>query len=211
MKIINLRELFVLGAVFLLAVMLSGRSDAATSCPAGSFFDRHIAFVTEHGAGRHFYFMFIGFSNEHIEQCRIDIENCGSLEPLRLLWQGRQKELLSDEVVLREFSILLAMVYENLLMTTMVRDQARDLPWFSLMSLYFKLNAIPLAKLFDIIDECLERYKAIFEDYSTHDPRQSLSYWIAENWWLPAMVGAMMVVSFVRWYRDHVAHKSKVQ
>jgi len=208
---LRIMMLFFMGIVFLSLSPQPVFARSVSGVSMTSFFDRHIAFVAERGASRHFYFMFIGFSNRYIEQCRIDIEEQGSLEPLKILWNEQQKELLSDETVLRELSILLAMIYENLLMTTLARDQTRDLPWFSLMTLYFKLNAIPLAKLFDIIDECLERYKAIFEDYSTYDPRQSLSYWIVENWWLPAMIGAMAIVSFARWYRDHVSNKSKVQ
>lgn len=178
-----------------------------------SFFDRHIDFIKQHGEGVIFCFMYVGFSNALVEECRVRLEGQRSLAPLVTLWLTHKKDLVVDDVGLRELSILIVMIYESLFLglkkPISLSRISRDLPWFSLVTLYFRLSTIPLAKLFDIIDECLERYKSIFEDYST-DFNQNIISWMVENWWLSAMVGVMAVVSFARWYRDHKARKRSV-
>lgn len=177
-----------------------------TKLATAALVERHVSFLVEQRVEKKnssFYFVFSGFKCREVEFCRLAIHDKGSLDPLMWTWRKHRDTILNDTFALREFTVLLVMVYQNLILHV---DGRRDIPWFGLISLYMKLNAIPLQKLFDVLEECLVRYQIIFEDYSNgslfHD---SLIEWFQENWWLPTAIFTMATVSFLRWLRGRHA------
>ncbi|MCL5436462.1 MAG: hypothetical protein M1549_01120 [Candidatus Dependentiae bacterium] len=140
---------------------------------------------------------------------------------LRDFWAVHGDELLSDERLFREFVLLLIALYHNLIPVTRpfarcspVRcgsggcaafggSPARGIPWLSLVAIYMRLSAIPLDKLFDVLDECYRYYKAILDEYATmQDGHASLADWWAEYWWLPVLFVGMGLTAFIRWMRN---------
>ncbi len=200
----NFFNVIVFGSFFFTASIFCG---PLAKLPTAGLIERHVSFLVEQKIEKRssgFYFVFSGFKCREVEFCRLAIHDKGSLAPLMWTWRKHRDIILNDALALREFSVLLIMVYQNLIFHV---DKRRDIPWFGLISLYMKLNAIPLQKLFDILEECLIRYQIIFEDYSSgslfHD---SLIEWFQENWWLPTAVFTMATVAFFRWFRGkHVS------
>jgi hypothetical protein len=66
-----------------------------------------------------------------------------------------------------------------------------------------RLNAIPLNKLFDVLDECLNHYQTLLQEYGGSPQRENetLANWFAENWWLPTFMVSMAAATLVRWLR----------
>lgn len=127
---------------------------------------------------------------------------------LRAFWTEHQEQILTRELSCREFIFLLIALYHNLACTKTA--SLRGIPWLSLAALYMRLQAIPLNKLFDILDECLSYYQAILNDYGTPaEPAPSLSDWLIDYWWLPAFMVGMTVAAFARWLRAHQAQTKR--
>lgn len=125
---------------------------------------------------------------------------------LRDFWKTEQEQVLSHETTCREFVFLLIALYHNLACSKTA--SLRGIPWLSLAALYMRLQAIPLNKLFDILDECLSYYQSIINDYGTpHQPPASLTDWILDYWWLPTLMAGMAIATFVRWKRAHQTKK----
>ncbi|HBL98697.1 TPA: hypothetical protein DDZ86_03585 [Candidatus Dependentiae bacterium] len=166
--------------------------------------ERHISFLVTQKVKGGFYFLFSGFKSKEVEFCRQAIHDKGNLDFLAWTWHEHRATILDDLEALREFSMLLIMVYQNLVLHV---GHSRAIPWFGLVSLFMKLNSMPLNKLFDILEECLIRYQMIFEDYSSEPLTiETAEEWIQENWWLPTMAVGMSIVAFIRWYRSrHIA------
>lgn len=139
------------------------------------------------------------YTQELIEKLHEDV---GSLAEF---WKVHQKEILDNEYFCRQFTYVLVVLYQNLVSARF--GNLRGIPWLSLAALYFRLNAIPLGRLFDVLDECFSYYQAIINDYSS--PKDTLSSWMMEHWWLPVFIVGMGLFSFVRWYRSHLTSQKK--
>lgn len=138
------------------------------------------------------------FSDDRTKGMIRDICRTCSLKPLLDFWTNHMPEIVGDAALTQECGILLFMIYQGL-----ITNKTRSLPWFSLIGLYMQLNAIPLVKLFDILDDCLQQYQAIFVDYGGNLPdAANLHAWLMDYWWLPTLVAATAMVSFARWYKS---------
>lgn len=146
------------------------------------------------------------FSDDLIKKLAVSVYANGT-GCLRSFWKTHQEQVLSYETPCREFVFLLVALYHNLACAKTA--SLRGIPWLSLAALYMRLQAIPLNKLFDILDECLSYYQSILNDYGTpHQPAASLTDWFIDYWWLPTLMVGMATVTFVRWRRAHQAKKS---
>ncbi len=146
-----------------------------------------------------------------------DAIRAGGTGCLRAFWKINRMELLDNEIACRDFVFLLVALYHNLACAKIFfvsgapRRGApeRGIPWLSLAALYMRLNAIPLGKLFDILDECYTHYQAILNDYGTPaQPSASLADWFVDFWWLPTLMIGMAAATLVRWIRARQPKKS---
>lgn len=169
---------------------------------AAAIFSKHISFLVKQPMPSAFRLIDC-FSIPAIQECCCSINKLQTLAPLAVLWESQVSHLTLDENTTREFSFLLFMVYHGLFYQCSVENirYYRSVPWLNLISLYLKLRAIPLTKLFDLLDECLDRYQEILNEYGGGGKEDSFLDWLEEYWWLPAMMGGMAFITFVRWLR----------
>jgi len=136
-----------------------------------------------------------GFSDARIAVCIEKIERDGTGAPLRALWQACSSICTDNESFVREFSLLIFVLYDALIRSatllapkpTRAQNQGlaggfvpafrMTIPWLSMISLMMKLNKIPIDKLFDVLDECLRYYTEIVTEYTTWNTRNSLFYY----------------------------------
>ena len=141
-----------------------------------------------------------------------DAVRAGGTGCLRAFWKVNRMELLDNEIACRDFVFLLVALYHNLACAKIFFVSGapeRGIPWLSLAALYMRLNAIPLGKLFDILDECYTHYQAILNDYGTPaQPSASLADWFVDFWWLPTLMVGMAAATLVRWIRARQPKKS---
>lgn len=148
------------------------------------------------------------FTNDLVRELA-DVVREGGTGVLRAFWKVNRAELLNSEGACREFVFLLVALYHNLACAKNSFVPERGIQWLSLAALYMRLNAIPLGKLFDILDECFTHYQAILNDYGTPaQPSASLADWFVDFWWLPTLMVGMAAATLVRWIRARQHKKS---
>lgn len=130
----------------------------------------------------------------------VEVIGQGGASHLRDFWKREGEYVLNTDVLCREFIFLLVALYHNLACSR--TRSLRGIPWLSLAALYMRINAIPLNKLFDILDECLAHYQSLLQEYSVQtESTETLAEWFTENWWLPAIMLGMAAATLVRWLR----------
>lgn len=141
------------------------------------------------------------FTFERVDNVFQTIAKNQSYKPLAQAWQAikSQPPINLDEVA--EFSVALIIIYSSVILH-LTENEPKRINWLSLIALYAQLSRIPLGKLFDVLEECWQRYQEIMALFPK-DEKQSWHEWLQENWWVPTTVVFFALISFVRWSQSH--------
>lgn len=170
------------------------------------------------------------FCSQCVQCCASDLNNGGDLSMLADHWADNGWRILTDEHAIREFGLLLFSVYAVLLehahdhymnmsvYVPFVRLQAPqpvhgDFIWLSRLAvedivlLCAKLDTIPLARLFSLLDEILERYQKLMAEETAEGAKLSWRDWVGEYWWVPLTSICVAVWTYLRWKYNPQLHK----
>ena len=157
--------------------------------------EKHVKFLSAINCSRiQNLFLNIYFEDELLAQCIKDIETTRTFFPLLSTWYTLKATKASADQ-LGQFSLILISCYH---MSISCYGKQNRFPWLSIIALYSQLNAIPLKKLFDVLDECYQHYKIIIESLPG-DKNQSWNSWFEEYWWAPAMFMVFTLYSYINW------------
>lgn len=135
------------------------------------------------------------FSNPLIARCAREINEKHTFEPLNNLWL--QSYMTTDKEFISEFAWLTFFSYQALLVRCANCTQQRNV-WIAIATLYSKLGRLPLPTLFEVLDECLDHYFVLMEEYDG-DIAKTVKAWLRHNWWVPLTIVTFCTVSFMRW------------
>lgn len=138
------------------------------------------------------------FKQKIIIECIQAIEAEQSFKPLRVTCHLVRD--LGEEHAFREFSALLIIAYTLAINALARKDQHRDVMFLlSIISLYSQLSALPLSKLFDLLEDCWNQYQAIVATFP-REKEETSSAWVQRYWWVPVVIGGFTFLQFMRWY-----------
>lgn len=130
-----------------------------------------------------------------------------SFASLQTTWQAIKANvgITLDYCETAEFSVVLIMAYSSAIkqLTEAPSTSVNRVNWLSVIALYAQLNMLPLAKLFDVLEECWHRYQDIMNSFPK-DENQSWLDWAIDYWWVPVTLVIFTALSFARWYRAHL-------
>lgn len=169
------------------------------------FIEKHIQFVTKINCLKTHKITFSGihFNNIVLIECLYEIEKQQSFIPLVDCWQKLKKMPELEIAIIGQFSIILLFAYH---FSLGCYTEPNRLAWLSLISLYAQLNMIPLKKLFDALDECLQQYQIIIENFPK-EKGESWNSWLEKNWVVPLAIIAFTFYSFINWHNGHSSPK----
>ena len=132
----------------------------------------------------------------------------GTLRPLALCWDRFREDILSDERTAREFGLVIFSLYSALtsqhyLLASRTPGLLRSAEQSVLSDIVVfcgLLNTIPLDRLFDVLDEFLQRYSELVGK-QTGAGGQALCWrdWAARYWWIPVTSVVFFTAAFLRW------------
>lgn len=134
--------------------------------------------------------------NNTIHDCMEKIEQQQSFVPLIETWDLIKRYYNHDEELLCQFCILLLLNYHCVINEKI--HTHRQFMFITLISLYAQLNAIPLAKLFEVLEECLQKYNEIADTLAPYE-NVPIYLWIQNNWWVPTALTGFTIISYLKW------------
>lgn len=200
------KYVFVFGVLFTTFIFTENRSKSESIGKHLEFLSMHIPCIFEP--------LPISFVDERVHRCFMEIHATKNGNAVKRLWGLCRDDFEHDTRLLRECSLMCAVLYKELVAEKIYSSKEEmhraNIPWIYLLPLFMRLNAIPLTKLFDVLDECLQQYQRILEDYAAFNSADSYMAWISEYWWLPAGMIGMAVLSFMRWYNARQSQHANV-
>jgi len=143
------------------------------------------------------------YTNEVIRACIDNIVKKASLEPLFKTWAFSDYLDINknDTTFLREFSILLFSLYENLLVTLTIHRSERDAIKGTLneiIELYNTVSNMPIKELLVTLEKCYVIFAGIMNDYGMYS-NIGWDNWLKRYWWVaPTVVLAVLGILLKR-------------
>ncbi|MFC1842970.1 hypothetical protein ACFLYU_04895 [Candidatus Dependentiae bacterium] len=147
----------------------------------------------------------IEYKNEIIKICVAKMLKCASIEPLLRTWDYAHDMCISNEdmVFVREFSILIFSLYENLLviMTSQKTNEktCKEIKGTleDIIQVYNAVSDLPLKEIIMTLEKCYVIFSKILNDYGVHS-RMSWGKWFSKYWWLAPTVAIAIIGALLR-------------
>jgi len=158
--------------------------------------------IVDFGSSEGFPFVLSNVRHEH-SIVKICIENMikdASLKPFFKTWDFAvaMKLCKLDQAFIREFSILLFSLYENLLVMLSVHSSPERFKnsLDEIVQLYSIVANMPLKELLVTLEKCYVLFSGVLRDYGFYDSI-TWSQWFKSYWWVPptvaiAIIGALL-------------------
>jgi hypothetical protein len=139
------------------------------------------------------------YTHGAIVQCIKDIQKTKSLRPFFLMWRRFTVQYQDDTptdnepLFLKECSILIFTFYNNILHEADQGEDRNRVTITEIIELYEAINALPITKLLDLLDQMMDEITNILGAYPLQQ-NQSIFGWLQQNWWIPSIVvGALLI------------------
>jgi len=144
------------------------------------------------------------YHNDVLRMCINGMVKQVSLDPLFKTWDFGQCTDISkqDSEFLREFSILVFSLYENLLV--ILTANKADIDSHSrgtlneIIELYNVVSRIPLRELLVTLEKCYVLFSNVMRDYGLLDSEITWGDWLERYWWVVPTVTIAVVASLLQ-------------
>jgi len=142
----------------------------------------------------------IEYKNEVIKRCIKKMIETASIKPLLKTWKYAYHLYISHEDMnfVREFSILIFSVYENLLiiMTANRCDGDMKTNLEDIIQVYNAVSDLPIKEIILTLEKCYILFSKILKDHGAFSG-VGAAQWLKKYWWLPptiivAVIGALL-------------------
>jgi len=150
-------------------------------------------------SGLPFIFENFDYKNLLIRICIENMSKKASLDPLFKLWDFAVSMELNkrDAVFLREFSIVIFTLYENILVminAAKVDKIKSEVAIDEIISLYNTVSEMPIREIVIALEKCYRLFCEILNDYQFYSTL-SWSQWLRNYWWVvPTITVAVITV-----------------
>jgi len=142
----------------------------------------------------------IEYKDKIIQQCIKKMVETASIDPLFKTWEYAYELCISQEDMnfVREFSILIFSVYENLLiiLTASRTDKEMKGTLEDIIQVYNAVSELPIKEILITLEKCYILFSKILKDYGALSNMRVME-WLRKYWWLPptiavAIIGALL-------------------
>ncbi|MCC7414672.1 MAG: hypothetical protein IT346_01125 [Epsilonproteobacteria bacterium] len=113
-----------------------------------------------------------------------------TVAPLFDLWsQLTAYDFINDTHTVREYVLILCLAYRHIVDMYALEKKAVDPK--DLLLVYETIANLPVAELLDLLDDVVEQYDTLAQEYALKDSSLSWKEWFASYWWsAPVVVGS---------------------
>lgn len=124
-----------------------------------------------------------------VRQCLETINTKKSVEPLFDMWKEfTSYAFISDDTSLREFLISTILVYKHLIQNMQEQEQRGLTSPKEMLAAYERIASLPIPELLNLLDDVVEHYDALSEQYGLRDTTLTWSAWFTRYWWAPPLI-----------------------
>ena len=111
----------------------------------------------------------VSFLHDKVSSCVNKINRKKDLSKFFILWEKfKRKEISDEKLFLKEFSVLVAMIYTSVWQNFSERDTTR-FSFSNIKDIYQKTSDLPILRLLDLLDEFLDQFELLVEESGLED------------------------------------------
>ena len=111
----------------------------------------------------------VSFLHDKVSSCVNKINRKNDLSKFFVLWKKfKRKEVSDEKLFLKEFSVLVAMIYTSVWQNFSETDTTR-FSFSNIKDIYQKTSDLPILKLLDLLDEFLDQFELLVEESGIED------------------------------------------
>lgn len=137
----------------------------------------------------------IGYKNDTIKKCLEDMCKEHSLDPFFKTWDYAYQMCIANKDLefVREFSILIFSIYENILAFFTIctpcnfKDGSNKNLFDDIIQVYNVISELPIREIIVTLEKCYTLFSKILNDYGLTSGL-TFGQWIKKYWWLPPTV-----------------------
>lgn len=117
-----------------------------------------------------------------------------SMVPLFEVWaQITAYDFINDTHYVREFVLVAYLAYRQMLDTLHPSSAEQPVRAKDVLAMYEKIATLPVADLLDLLDDVVEQYDTLAQQYALKDSSLSWKQWFEKYWWsAPVVVGSFI-------------------
>ncbi len=125
-----------------------------------------------------------------IRACLSELVKQQTVAPLFDLWsQFTAYDFINDTHTVREYVLILCLAYRQIL--DMYALEKKSVDPKDILLVYETIANLPVAELLDLLDDVVEQYDTLAQEYALKDSSLSWKQWFEKYWWsAPVLVGS---------------------
>lgn len=127
-----------------------------------------------------------------LKKCLDELVTQKSVVPLFNVWSTiTAYDFINDTNYVREFVLVACLSYQQILNMTTSSSDTKAVHAQDVLAMYEKLATLPVAELLDLLDDVVEQYDTLAQQYALKDSSLTWKQWFEKYWWsAPIMVSS---------------------
>lgn len=127
-----------------------------------------------------------------IQACARSLVAQKSVVPLFSVWSAiTSYDFINDINHVREFVLITCLAYQQMANVLVNSSDTKSINPKDVLAMYEKLATLPVAELLDLLDDVVEQYDTLAQQYALKDSSLTWKKWFEKYWWsAPIMVSS---------------------